>query len=87
MAFDSDATDLTTTPDSNGTRDVFVRDLTTGTTTLVSRNAAGLRRRETVNPSAPAITPDGRFVAFDSLATDLTTTPDSNNRLMSSCAT
>src|SRR5262245_14735474 len=41
VVFVSNATDLTATPDFNNRFDVFVRDLATGTTTLVSRNASG----------------------------------------------
>jgi hypothetical protein len=40
VAFDSLASDLVAN-DTNGTGDVFVRDLKTGTTTLVSVNSAG----------------------------------------------
>ena len=35
VAFESNASDLTATPATKGVREVFVRDLTTGTTTLV----------------------------------------------------
>ncbi|WP_374688578.1 IPT/TIG domain-containing protein, partial [Promineifilum sp.] len=55
--------------DSNGWDDVFVHDRETGQTTLISINTAG----ESGNGSsyAPAITADGRYVAFESYATDL----------------
>lgn len=50
--------------------DVFVRDRLRGTTTRVS--APGALAAEANGPSAfPAISPDGRFVAFTSLASNL----------------
>jgi Tol biopolymer transport system component len=67
LAFESSASDLV----QGDTRrnDVFVRDLVTGTTTRVSVNmndatANGVSKK-------PSITADGRFVAFQSLASDL----------------
>ena len=36
VAFESSATNLTATPDTNGMLDVYVRDLTTGVTTLAA---------------------------------------------------
>ncbi len=70
VAFVSDASDLTTIPDTNAVSDIFVRDLATGVTTLVSVNAAGTAAgdRSSTNFSMSA---DGRFVAFQSEATDL----------------
>jgi Tol biopolymer transport system component len=53
--------------DTNGIRDVFVRDLATGTTTLASVGAQSSQGRS----EAPLITPDGRYVAFYSSATNL----------------
>lgn len=41
VAFTSLATDLTADPDTNGQNDLFLRDLTTGITTLISRNPSG----------------------------------------------
>ena len=68
VAFDSDAGNLVP-GDSNGLSDVFVYDRLTGTTTRVSRNTEG------GDPDGgsfnPAISPDGRFVAFDSDANNL----------------
>jgi parallel beta-helix repeat protein len=70
VAFVSDASDLTTIPDTNAVSDIFVRDQQTGVTTLVSVNAAGTAAgdRSSTNFSMSA---DGRFVAFQSEATDL----------------
>jgi Tol biopolymer transport system component len=57
--------------DVNGLSDVYVRDTVEGTTTRVSRQAGG---KETNGPSYhPAISADGRYVAFVSEATNLTT--------------
>ncbi|HYG23027.1 MAG TPA: hypothetical protein VEH04_09610 [Verrucomicrobiae bacterium] len=56
--------------DTNGTWDVFVRDLFTGQTTLVSRRLAGSGSGNGFSRS-PVITPNGRFVAFQSTAGDL----------------
>jgi len=55
--------------DNNGMQDVFVRDLSSGTTTRVNVSASGA---EANMPAAePAISADGRFVAFESWATNL----------------
>jgi Tol biopolymer transport system component len=55
--------------------DVFVRDTQTGTTTLVSRasGAAGAKGNGNLYswPIAPSISADGRYVAFDSSASNL----------------
>ncbi len=68
VAFQSWATDLVG-GDSNGTLDVFVRDLQTNTTSRVSVDTAG---GDPDNQSQnPSISADGRYVAFDSFATDL----------------
>lgn len=69
VAFSSYATDLVGVPDSNHRFDVFVRDLTTGTTTLASSNVAGTA---TANGQSyyPVVSPDGTKVAFISDATD-----------------
>jgi hypothetical protein len=68
-AFSSDADDLVP-EDRNGYRDVFVRDLISGTTLLVSVSTNG----STANGMSfePFISVDGRYVAFTSTAKDLT---------------
>jgi Tol biopolymer transport system component len=66
VAFVSAASDLVV-GDTNGIRDVFVRDLVTGTTSLASVGAQLSQGRS----EAPLITPDGRYVAFFSSATNL----------------
>jgi Tol biopolymer transport system component len=68
VVFDSDATNLVS-GDSNGYRDVFVYDAVFGTTELVSVSSSGARG-DGISVT-PKITPDGRFVAFWSNATNL----------------
>src|SRR5438105_6146522 len=70
VAFESLATDLVPDADSNNSKDVFVRDLQTGKTTLVSVNRFGTRTGN--GPSYwPKVSANGRFVVFTSYATDL----------------
>ena len=59
--------------DTNGLEDIFVRDRVTGTTTRVSVATGGTQATGGgVNGSFdPTISPDGRYVAFDSFATNL----------------
>jgi Tol biopolymer transport system component len=66
VAFVSASSDLVA-GDTNGIRDIFVRDLVTGATTLASVGAQSPQGRS----EAPLITPDGRYVAFFSSATNL----------------
>jgi Bacterial TSP3 repeat/WD40-like Beta Propeller Repeat len=68
VVFESDATDLVP-GDTNGATDIFQRDLQAGTTTLISVATNG-----SVGNGAstyPVMTPDGRYVAFLSFATNL----------------
>jgi Tol biopolymer transport system component len=68
VAFDSDASNLVVS-DVNRSTDVFVRDRVARKTMLASENNAGF---EGDNDSfAPYITPDGRFIAFESFARNL----------------
>jgi Tol biopolymer transport system component len=74
LAFTSRASDLVAT-DTNEASDVFARDLTAGTTSLVSINAAGTDSgRGTITgfneSSGPIFSPDGHSVAFTSYASD-----------------
>ena len=60
--------------DTNGIPDIFLRDLLAQTTTLVSAGGKARPLNSSLPPStseSPAITPDGRFVAFLSSATNL----------------
>jgi Tol biopolymer transport system component len=68
VAFVSAATNLAP-GDRNRTTDVFVADLHTGGIELVSRSASGGSANGA--SAAPALSADGRFVAFHSDASDL----------------
>ena len=84
VAFSSAASNLVTN-DNNGGGDIYVRDLQTGLTTLVTVNQSG-----TASGNGPevgqsytagqfAISSDGRYVVFSSLAPDLVSN-DNNDR-------
>jgi hypothetical protein len=64
VVFQSAATNLVAN-DGNGATDIFRRDLQTGTTTLVSLNAAGTGPSSGFS-SKPGISSDARFIAFQS---------------------
>ena len=68
MAFYSVATNLVS-GDTNGADDIFVHDRQTGTTERVSVATGGTEA--TGDSYTPAISADGRFVAFYSDATNL----------------
>ena len=69
VAFESYATNLVV-GDNNGTHDIFVHDRQTGQTTRVSVSSSGIEGNG--ESDAPArISADGRFVAFQSYATNL----------------
>lgn len=77
IAFSSEAENLTD-HDANQVSDVFVRDMVSGVTVLVSVNAAGTgsaagspSSSRLRGSSRPVMTPDGRYVVFQSTATDL----------------
>ena len=68
VAFESIATNLVA-GDTNGSQDVFVHDRQTGITTRVSVDSDGMQVND---PSAsPSISLDGRYVAFESIASNL----------------
>jgi Tol biopolymer transport system component len=68
VAFQSRATNLVAN-DSNGAEDVFVHDRQTGTTTRISTDSQG--RQVNGGSHRPAISHDGRVVAFSSEAADM----------------
>ena len=70
VAFASNASNLVT-GDSNGFEDVFLRDRTLHKTYRVSVSTAGVQGNN--NSDAPSISADGRYVAFDSVASNLVT--------------
>ena len=76
VAFYSDATNLVPADDTNNSQDIFVRDLSTNTTTRLSVDSAGnLGNGDSYSASISA---DGRFVAFYSDASNLAP-GDTNN--------
>lgn len=71
VSFESMASNLVP-GDTNGTADTFVRELPTGTTTRVSVDSAGMQAEGGMESNnRPQISADGRFVAFESAATNL----------------
>lgn len=66
VAFTSAADNLVP-GDTNGARDIFIRDRQTGTTERVKANSTA----QLVPPLMPSISADGRFVAFRSSASNL----------------
>ncbi len=74
VAFESRSTDLVAA-DRNGQQDVFVRDLSSGFTELASRRSLLLPEENLTAAGVDwleDVTPDGRYMAFLSTATDLT---------------
>lgn len=67
VAFVSDATNLVA-GDTNGVSDVFVRDLASGVVTRVSVRTDGVEGNGAA--ISPALSTDGRFVAFEARATN-----------------
>ncbi len=77
VAFVSDASNLVT-GDTNGVRDIFVHDLQTGETVRVSVDSSG--NESNSDSHYPSISSDGRYVAFESDASNLVT-GDTNGSL------
>ncbi|MHB9112804.1 MAG: TolB family protein [Thermoleophilia bacterium] len=68
VSFSSQATNLVPN-DTNAVRDVFVRDIQAGTTMRASTTSLGAETAGSHDD--PSISPDGRYVAFDSTSTTL----------------
>ena len=83
MAFASAASNLVS-GDTNGYIDVFVRDRKLHRTSLVSVDSAGVQGNN--ESYEPAISADGRYVAFASDASNLVAATRTATRT-SSCAT
>ncbi len=62
--------------DTGADLDIYVRDLSAGTTTLVSRGDGLSGAEANGSSSTPSISLDGRFVGFDSTASNLPGDPD-----------
>ena len=74
--------DLVVPEDENGTMDIYIKDLNTGTFTLVSSAPSGDAASFPVGPTGsfgPAVSHDGTVVAFDLWASDLVGQPDTTN--------
>jgi RHS repeat-associated protein len=71
VVFHSNATDLTTPPPS-GT-EVYLRDLRTGTTVLLS--ASAVDGHSVGSPGSEVISPDGRFAAFATASSNVVAMP------------
>ncbi len=78
VAFNSLATNLVS-GDGNGQIDTFIRDLQTGVTTRVSVSSTGIEGNSS-SRHPPALSADGRFVAFTSWAGNLVA-DDSNGQI------
>jgi Tol biopolymer transport system component len=76
VAFQSDATNLVPN-DTNNRSDIFVRDRQTGTTERISVASDGIQANG--DSISPAISSNGRFVAFSSEASNLVA-GDTNNK-------
>ncbi len=70
VAFSSRSTNLVS-GDTNAVKDVFVRDRTAATTQRASVSSGGAQANAAAATLIPRISDDGRFVAFDSPATNL----------------
>ncbi|MEK8032071.1 hypothetical protein AACH06_14690 [Ideonella sp. DXS29W] len=71
VVFESNATNLKS-GDTNGVSDIFLKDLVTGAVTRVSTGTDGHQGIGGASTGA-SVTNDGRYVAFESLATNLVT--------------
>ena len=70
IAFYSSASNLVS-GDSNGVADAFVHDRQAGTTVRVNVTSSGLQTSGGYSGAPPAISADGRYVAFESTASNL----------------
>lgn len=75
VVFASSASNLAPN-DTNGVSDVFVRDRVAQSNTIVSLSSTGAAGNGA--SSRPAITPDARYIAFESQATNLVAASDLN---------
>ena len=69
VAFESGASNLVPGDATSGTTDVFVKNLATGSLTLVSTTSGGTQGNS--SSQRPSISADGRYVAFRSWASNL----------------
>lgn len=77
VAFSSGSTNLIPVDVNGNYRDIFLHDLETSATELISISSSGIQSDS--NSYDPSLTPDGRYVAFLSTATNLV--PNDTNNL------
>jgi Tol biopolymer transport system component len=78
VAFRSQANNLVA-GDTNGYTDIFVRDMQTGQTERISVASDGSQGNAPSQYGTPSLSADGRFVAFDSYATNLVASDTNGN--------
>jgi Tol biopolymer transport system component len=76
VAFETEATNLSVKLDRNGYPDIYVHDRFTGQTNRITINNDG--KQANGYSFDPAISADGRYVAFSSAADNLSVKPDRN---------
>lgn len=72
VVFESNASNLVSS-DTNASLDVFIHDMSTGTTQLVSADSSGTQGNST--SQTPDVSADGLYVVFQSFATNLVSSP------------
>lgn len=70
IAFQSDSTNLVNIPNGGGQYQIYLRNMTAGTTIMASTNSAGTAGGNQTSQT-PFVSMDGSVVGFTSLATDL----------------
>ena len=78
VAFQSTASNLVA-GDTNNSRDIFVHDRQTGATERVSVSSSEAEAESGSVSFSPSVSADGRYVAFESSATNLVSASDTNN--------
>jgi len=71
VVFESKATDLVSPATTGGREHIYIRDLTNQTTTLVDHDVGSLSTEGNNNSGVAAITPDAKWIVFNSAASDL----------------
>lgn len=66
-------------PDSSGNMDVFIRNINTTTTDLISKSSTGIPGNLNSFAYLPSISSDKRFIVFHSDSTNLVSNNDTNN--------
>ncbi|MEX2252796.1 MAG: hypothetical protein WD649_01455 [Thermoleophilaceae bacterium] len=79
VAFESEANNLSS-EDSDSAQNVYVRDLQAGTTTLVSRGSGEEGVAANGSSYRPSISDDGRYVAYETTASNLSATDGDSQR-------